>query len=722
MRSVDDSAQADGASPGHEGRSYTANGAFVRARGRPAAAVLMVLIAVAFAAGGADGWRPVRNAVFDTFQRLFPRTVREFPVVIVDIDEASLKALGRWPWPRYRLAELTDAVTRLGAMAVGYDIIMPEPDSLSPDVILSRRTDVDPRIRSALAALASNDEILARTLRRTPSVVARAALIGGGGRPAAGERQTAVMQVGEPAADFVTGYAGHLTNIPLLEEAAFGCGYLNDTRDADGVVRTMPLILAVGGELAPSLSLELLRTAVGATWYGVRADTAGVLGVQIGESFIPTDRDGRIRLHFSPAYAQRRVSAVSVLEGRMAPGSFERQVAIIGVTAVGAIDVVATPVTARMDGVEIQAQVVENILAQSRLVRPSPAHRVELGVFFVLCVALIVFLPRMHPVAGIAFFVGALVVLLAGSAAAFVQTRTLLDASFPVAGALPVLLVLLAVGFAEARRRQRELDAALEAEKLERMRMAGELAAARDIQMGMLPDPEAIDRSIPGIDFFARIEPAEEVGGDLYDAFPIDDHRFFFLVGDVAGKGVAAALFMALCKTLAKSTALRGDVDVGEMFRILDAEIARQNPAMLFVTALAGVVNLDDGRLQLCCAGHEKPLLMRPRGGVSPEALDIEAGPPLCVLEDYPYTGVETTLMPGDTLVLLSDGITEAHAPGGELYGKARVLRWLEASQRTDPSAAGICNGLFADIRRFAAGAPQSDDITVMALGFLGHR
>ncbi len=686
-------------------------------RGRPAAAVLLVALALCYILFGAAGWEPARRGVFDAWQRMFPRKVHRFPVVIVDIDEMSLKALGRWPWPRTRLAELTEAARRLGAEAVGYDIIMPEADSLSPDVILSQRPDVGPRIRKALEKLPSNDEILAETLRKTPSVVARAALIDAGTSPANDAPQTPVMVVGDFDPARVTDYRGDLTNIEILEKAAFGCGYLNDTRDPDGVVRSMPLVISVRGKPAPALSLELLRTALGAGWYGIHADKkGGVQGIQVGEAFIPTDRDGRIRLYFSPAYAARRVSALSVLSGKVAPGAFAHQVAIIGVTAVGAIDVAATPVAARMDGVEIQAQVVENILSRSRLIRPVHAAWIALGVFLAFGLALVVFLPKVNPGLGVAIFAGASLVLFAASVLAFHRFRILLDPSFPVAGCIPLLLVLLTAGFADARARQRALDAALEAEKLERMRIVGELAAAREIQMGMLPSPESIDRLVSGLDFYALLEPAEEVGGDLYDAFMIDDRRFFFMVGDVAGKGVAASLFMALCKTLTKSTALKGGMAIDTLFTALNEEISRQNPAMLFVTAIAGIIDVTSGRVQMCSAGHEAPLLLHP--GRLPAPVTFDAGPPLCVLEDFPYRAFKIVLEPGDMLVMISDGITEAHNEAQELYGRQRIADFLARVPQPGSGAEEICRGIFSDVRRFAGGAGQSDDITVMAVGF----
>lgn len=686
----------------------------IEGKGRPVAILLILLIIISFLVFGPDAWRPMRNVVFDTYQRLFPREVNRFPVVIVDIDDKSLSVLGRWPWPRTRLAKLTEAVHRLEAKAIGFDIIMPEHDSLSPDIILAHRPEVSPLAREELANLPSNDAILAKTLKQTPSVAARAALIDSEQGAKSESRQTPVMIVGDLSIEHITSYKGHLTNISEIEQAAFGCGYLNDTRDPDGVVRSMPLLIAVNGELAPALSLELLRTALGVNWYSVHGSRNGVKGIQIGESFIPTDLDGRIRLHFSPAYASRRVSALSVLNGELNSSSFANQVAIIAVTGVGTIDVVSTPVSARMDGVEVQTQVVENILANSRLIRPPQADFLELGAFLLIAAILIALLPALNPAYGIASFLSISGLLIVGALFSFTKAKILYDPSFPVAGNALVFVVLLMAGLTSSNRKRRELAAALEAEKLERVRISGELQAAREIQMGMLPEPGSIEGLPSNLEFYAILEPAEEVGGDLYDAFMIDDRRFFFLVGDVAGKGVAASLFMALSKTLCKSMALRGYIPLKELMGKINEEISRENQALLFVTAIAGIINVLNGELQLSSAGHDVPFLVRP--GEPLTSLDIEGGPPLCVLEGYEYNTTQIVLKPHDMLVLISDGVTDAQNPAGDLYGRERISNFVNSLKPADQHAESVCRGLYQDIKRFTEEANQSDDITIMVI------
>ena len=685
-------------------------------QGRPIAVVLLLLLTITFAIYGADLWRPLGHFVFDNYQRFFPRQVKHFPVVIVDIDDASLAALGRWPWPRTRLAELTEVTHRLGAKAIGLDIIMPEPDSLSPDIILSDRLNVSLLVREELAKIPSNDAILAQTLRRTPSVVGRAALIESEQVAKTDYRQTPVVVVGESPIRHATSYKGHLANISLIEHAAFGCGYLNDTRDQDGVVRSMPLLIAVNGQLAPAFSLELLRTAIGAKWYSVHGSSNGVRGIQLGESFIPTDPDGRIRLHFSPAYGARRVSALALLNGKLSAGSFANQVAIIGVSGVGTIDVVSTPVSTRMDGLEIQAQIVENILANSRLIRPPHAIWLELGVFLLVGILLITLLPWFHPGYGIATFLSAAVLLSSCSIFSFIKAKTLYDPSFPIAGNVPVLVALLTAGFSASNRKRQELEAALDIERIERFRISGELRTAREIQMGMLPEPGSIVGLPLHLEFYAMVEPASEVGGDLYDAFMIDDRHFFFSVGDVAGKGIAASLFMALSKTLCKSTALRGYIPLNDLMGKFNREISRENQGMLFVTMIAGIIDVVSGELQLCSAGHDAPILARHNEPL--KYLPVEGGPPLCVLEGYEYDTIRMTLQSNDVLVLISDGITEAEDPHQNLYGRERIVNYLNTLKQEDWHAESICRGLYRDVMQFTGGASQSDDITIMVLRF----
>ena len=249
-----------------------------------------------------------------------------------------------------------------------------------------------------------------------------------------------------------------------------------------------------------------------------------------------------------------------------------------------------------------------------------------------------------------------------------------------------------------------------------RERVEGELTAARDIQVGMLPRKFPPFPGRTDLDVFAMLEPAKQVGGDLYDYFLIDRNRLFFVVGDVAGKGVPAALFMAMTTTLFKAQALSA-TSTAEIMTRVNAELARDNVAEMFVTALAGILDLRDGSVVYSDAGHEAPFIVRAEGRV--ERLEKQQGMAMGIFDDVAYRSDRFTLAPGDAVVLFTDGVSEATGPDEELYTAARIRAALERS-RENPSARYIAEGLADSVRAFVGEIPQSDDIAILVVCYEG--
>ena len=205
----------------------------------------------------------------------------------------------------------------------------------------------------------------------------------------------------------------------------------------------------------------------------------------------------------------------------------------------------------------------------------------------------------------------------------------------------------------------------VELQRLAAARIEGELSAARRIQMGILPKPADVLAGEKRFGLSIVLEPAREVGGDLYDFFKLDADRLFFMLGDVTGKGLAGSLFMVVSKSLYKSTALRRGDSVARMMREANAEISRDNSEDLFVTVFAGVLDAKTGALEYCNAGHDRPYVKSGGGGPLTQ-LGAASGPPLCVIEDYAYAAAKTRLRRGDCLVLFTDGVTDARNTTGE--------------------------------------------------------
>lgn len=247
-------------------------------------------------------------------------------------------------------------------------------------------------------------------------------------------------------------------------------------------------------------------------------------------------------------------------------------------------------------------------------------------------------------------------------------------------------------------------------------RIESELKIAHNIQMSFLPKALPHLPGKTGIEISARLEPAREIGGDLYDYSLIDDDNLFFAVGDVSDKGIPAALFMAVTKTLLKAVAETG-MDPSEILRRCNVELCGENDSMMFVTVFCGIVNLRTGRLKYSNAGHEPPIIVR-RGG-QPEQLSVPAGFLLGVEEESSYQTMEIELEPGDRLIVYTDGVTEAVNAGGEMYSQANLM--AAARSCSSLCAEEIAKEILGSVEQFSSGVSQADDITVLALVVTGE-
>ncbi|NBC32804.1 MAG: CHASE2 domain-containing protein [Alphaproteobacteria bacterium] len=319
-----------------------------------------------------------RIATFDMWQQVWPRSPATVPVTIVDIDEASLAAIGQWPWPRDRLAALVEALADRGVRAVAFAMVFAEPDRLSPPRIAARFAPHDAATAGALTFLPDHDRIFAEALDAVPAVLGLSV----GNRPGAGDPPLPgrVAILGADPAPGMPHYPGLVRNISALQEAADGQGVLLFTPERDGVVRRLPLMSVVDGRLYPNLALETARVARGLESYLLRsAGSAGGLAmVSLGGLDIPTNTDGSVWLHFAPRDRMRGVSAASLLEDGGAVPDLSGRIVLVGSSAAGLGDYVRSPLGEPLPSVEVLAQSVSAILDNGFLTRPLTMPVVEI--------------------------------------------------------------------------------------------------------------------------------------------------------------------------------------------------------------------------------------------------------------------------------------------------------------------------------------------------------
>ena len=661
-------------------------------------------------------FKSARLELFDKYQSVFPRERLSAPVTIVDIDEASLKRFGQWPWPRDRMADLISRLGAMGPAAIGLDIYMPERDQTSPSALAGRLPPAMKSLKDTLARLPDHDRQLATALRENPAVLGAAGFDFETLTTARGMRTAPLLAKGGDPLPFVRHYPFVLASLPELQAAARGQGLLSVELER-GVVRRIPLVLAVGDVMVPSLAMEMLRIATGSAAVEVEVGRLGVSAVGVADLRVRTQPDGEVWLHFGKADAARYVSAERVLDGKGPEDMFRNKLVLIGLSGFGLVDARITPLGEQVPGVDIQAQLLESLFDGDILLRPRWMHWIELGLLLAGGVFLVWAVPALRPRLATMLATLLYVALFGAGFALFRYASLLFDAAGIFASLNIVFGSLLGSAFIESDKQRRVAEAALHREREASAEVAGELAAARRIQLGTLPDAKRLFAEEKRFEVCAMLEPAREIGGDLYDFFMLDERRLFFVVGDVSGKGVPASLFMAVAKALAKSAALRAASGVGAIVASTSRELGRENPGMLFVTLVAGILDADSGQLELCIAGHDAPWRIGRDARV--ERMDGEGGPPLCVLEDFAYPSLCTNLAAGDTLCVVTDGITEAMDGAHGLYGAARLdslLRGLAPGS----SAEELVGAVRRDVGEFVGGAEPSDDLTLLALRWIG--
>ena len=240
--------------------------------------------------------------------------------------------------------------------------------------------------------------------------------------------------------------------------------------------------------------------------------------------------------------------------------------------------------------------------------------------------------------------------------------------------------------------------------------MARDLRIAREIQMGILPADLGAATKGTGLEVRALIEPAREVGGDLYEVVRVSDDRVVVALGDVSGKGIPAALFMAVTVTILRTLA-RQSAEPDEILMRLNDELAEQNPRGMFVTMQCLLFDLKERRVSGAGAGHHQLAVLSP--GQPPRLAFASTGRPAGLLASNPVEQESLPLEPGQTFVLFSDGVSEAMNNAEDFYGEERLLATLGAMNGAPP--ADVVARVLADVRAFADGAKQSDDITVLA-------
>jgi adenylate cyclase len=399
----------------------------------------------------------LRVRTFDAYQRFDPRDKTARPVTIVDIDDKSLEKLGQWPWPRTRIADLVNELTRLGAVVIAFDVVFSEPDRLNPDAVADTFRNLDEATRERLRALPSNDKVLADAIRASRVVLGESGLTEELVALDKSLPVTGLAMLGEEPQRFMLDFAGLLRNTPVLEHAAAGRGLFTIRPERDGIVRRVPMIMQAQGQTIPSLTFEMLRVASGSGTILIKAEKAGIKSLALKGFALPTDANGQLWVHYARNDPSLYVPAINVLERTVAPDKIAGKLVLIGTSAVGLNDIKTTPVSPAMPGVEIHAQVLESALTGEVISQPNYGIAIEFATALLFGLLVIAFAPMFGPVTLVALGAVFATGVIGTSVYFYSLHRLLIDSTYPLMSTTSIYLTLIFSSFVREQQQRKQV-------------------------------------------------------------------------------------------------------------------------------------------------------------------------------------------------------------------------------------------------------------------------
>ena len=535
----------------------------------------------------------VRQNSFDYYQDFFPISYEESPVSIVAIDEKSLEEYGQFPWPRNLLASLVDKIGKAGAIVIGIDILLPEEDRTSLDKI-AQQYQLDKEKFKDFYFQLSNDQLLSNVFRQYNVVMglSPAFYIQKKTKPIKERIRYTVEKKGSINTSSYFYYPESIHSLDIFEQNVRGLGNLGYVPEKDGVVRKVPLMIKIGQKMLPSMELEMIRTALNQKKFYLSEKYMQGHFVSIGDYSIPTDQQSQKWIYYKNSLPQQYISAADVLNETFNIEYIQNKIVYIGATAVGLSDIVATPRSPAVTGVEVRANIMENILSNHHITKPQWSIILELSLLFLTTGIIFYTSVKTKPLISLPVFGTCQLALPTVSFLIFRNLLILVDFTF---GFLMSFISLASAYFINFLHK----NFIAQSEKQRRLKILKEMEFAQEIQSFLIPHEHSQPNVIYGINI-----PARQVSGDYFDYLTRDDGCIIFTLADVSGKGAASGLMMSRASSLFRLFA-RQSMSLSDIILKLNHEICERTSKGMFITMVVGCFDPKIKKVSLINAGHE---------------------------------------------------------------------------------------------------------------------
>ena len=633
---------------------------------------------------------------FDLYQKIFVEE-KESDVVIIDIDEQSLGKFGQFPWNRKVFAKILDQLNIHNPKAIGFDIFFTEKDKQSPEAII-KSYGLIPSDVADIQNLKSPDDIFSEKLKESKSIIA----VLGSNVPSHSnydrKAKARFLSKGGDPKDFTYSYPHSIGSLEKLEKNVKGLGSISFLDQLDGIIRSLPLIVQFDKKIYPTMGLEMVRVGSKQKNIYVELNEVGIKRISARPHKVESDPNGIIWIKYKKSNKDQFISAGDVYDGKFQSDFFKDKYVLIGASAQGLFDLVKTPLGVTIPGVEVHANVIENILDQSYLVRNPNTYIFEL--IFSIIIALLTFAlsQKIKPKYSLSIFFGNILAIIIIGFSIYKFRSELVDFSYPIFIVTLTFLTGLYFRFIEENKM-----ALANLQKEAKLLKERELAAG--VQKSLFPDISKFENFI-----FAKNVPARDVSGDYFDVVRSTPEEYFFTLADVSGKGVKAGMYMAKASSIFRTlTNLKFPLE--KVVFGVNNELVEAKFKGMFVTAVFGKLNIKTGELVFINAGHESILTFDENKNY--EYIKSEM-PPIGIVKYFTESMVKsnTINLKDKTFVVYTDGVTEGYMKNGEELGAEGVQKIINEMSQVTPKS--IVEAIEKELNWGAE--KLRDDITCMAI------
>ena len=628
---------------------------------------------------------------YDLYQNIFEEDFSTNKVVIVDIDEKSIEKIGQFPWRRDVYSIILENLNTAEVSAIAFDVFFSEEDTQNP-VKIFKEFNLNINSENIL----NSDELFLGSIKKSnvilPLVGATKEVKKNNFSPKAN-----IITKGEDPLNYLYNYQGYISSLDKFNNAAKGLGSISIIDSEDGILRYVPLILNINNEIIPSLSLEAVRLYNKEKSYVIQTDQSGIQLIKTRSTNFLTNENGLNFVKFKKIPANTYVSASDIYENNFDQKNLKDKIVLIGSSAEGVFDLVKISTGKIIPGVQVHANIIENILSKDFLKINYVTKIAENIILLISLIVILVIVNYFKPIYSILNYI-LLTIILFSISIFFYKENYFVEIYNIILFNSLLFIYLLYSRFVE------ENKSSIENEK-KQLVLKKEREIAGEVQKKLFPIEKNIENFV-----YAKNVPARDVSGDYYDYIKVSDEEIYFTLADVSGKGIKAGMLMANASSVFKSFS-KLKFPINQLAQNINNQIKESSYKGMFITAVIGKLNISSKEVEFVNFGHES-IMCFDKNKKSFSYIKAER-PPLGLLNIKDPQTIKTTNinLKDKNIFIYTDGVTEGYIDGDKEF----TVQGVEAEVLKN-SASNIKEIIDQITDKLNNREKLRDDITMMGL------